>query len=150
MKKPLTCCQNRGFSMVEVTMALGLISFAMLGVLGLLPVGLSTVQQAMVQTGEAGIARQIRSDLQQISLTSLPTFASQPKYYTPQGIRVASASSTDAYFIATFSVTDPSIAGAATSFNTSAKLVKVTLKYPATAPTAAQKSKVFTLLTAGQ
>lgn len=49
----------RGFSLVEVTIALGLISFAVLSMMGLMASGLTSVRYSMDKTVEAQILRSI-------------------------------------------------------------------------------------------
>ena len=51
------------FSLVEVTLALGVASFSLLLVLGLLPVGLSTSQRAVNSTEAMLIANHVMQDL---------------------------------------------------------------------------------------
>jgi type II secretory pathway pseudopilin PulG len=46
-------CLRSAFSLVEVTLAIGIVSFALLAVVGLLPVGLKTVKNANEQAGAA-------------------------------------------------------------------------------------------------
>lgn len=55
--------QTRGFSLVEVTLALGVAAFCLVTVLGLLPVGVKTNQNASQQTMAANILSEIVSDL---------------------------------------------------------------------------------------
>lgn len=52
-----------GFTLVEVTLALGVASFCLLTVFGLVPIGLTSNQNASEQTAAAGIATAISSDL---------------------------------------------------------------------------------------
>lgn len=54
---------RRGFSLVEVTLAMGILAFSMLTVLGLMPVGLSTMRRAMDSTVETQIVRQIGGEV---------------------------------------------------------------------------------------
>lgn len=56
-------CSSAGFSLVEVVLAMGVISFAMISVIGLLPVGLSTFQRAMDQTVEGQIIQRINGEM---------------------------------------------------------------------------------------
>lgn len=49
------------FSLVEVIIALGLVTFAVTAMVGILPVGLSSINQSMNQTIEAQILRSISS-----------------------------------------------------------------------------------------
>lgn len=51
------------FSLVEVTLALGIVSFAMISVLGLLPVGLKTVRNANEQAAAANVLNAIAGSL---------------------------------------------------------------------------------------
>ena len=51
------------FSLIEVTLALGIAAFCLLTVFGLLPLGLNSTQNAAEQTTVAGIATAISADL---------------------------------------------------------------------------------------
>ena len=51
------------FSLIEVLLALGVISFAIVGIMGLFPVAMRTGQESQRETRAAHIARQIYSDL---------------------------------------------------------------------------------------
>lgn len=137
-----------GFTLVEITLAIGIVGFCLLALLGLLPVGLNTVRDSMVQVGESGIARQLRVQLEQVSPNSIAALTSATNYYTQQGVQV-SASDADfknAYYSVTFQVNDPVVAGSVTGFNTSAKTVTATLHYPQAAPAAQRQTKTFSLL----
>lgn len=57
-----------GFSLIEVSLALGIIAFAGLSIYGLLPVGLSTIQAARVDMVATRIAERTQADLQQVEL----------------------------------------------------------------------------------
>lgn len=61
---------TRGFSLVEVAMAMGIIAFAGLAVLGLLPTVMSSLQSASFETISARIASIARADLQQLNIAS--------------------------------------------------------------------------------
>ena len=52
-----------GFSLIEVTLAMGIISFSLLTILGLMPVGLNTMRQAMDSTQRAQILRRISGEV---------------------------------------------------------------------------------------
>lgn len=52
-----------GFSLVEITLALGVAAFCLIAVLGMLPVGLKTQQAGVGQTQANAIISQIVSDL---------------------------------------------------------------------------------------
>jgi Tfp pilus assembly protein PilV len=73
-----------GFSLVEVTLALGVAAFCMVTLLGLLPVGLNSNQAAIEQTVAAGIAGSIASDLRATPLaTSSNTAPLSPRFFIP-------------------------------------------------------------------
>lgn len=58
------------FTLIEVTLALGVVSFCLLAVFGLLPIGLNTNQNATEQTAAAGVATAISADLRSTPVVS--------------------------------------------------------------------------------
>ena len=71
--------QTSAFSLVEVTLALGVIGFCLIAVFGLLPVGLSSNQAAIQQTGTADILTAVSTDLH----STLKTASSSPRFNIP-------------------------------------------------------------------
>lgn len=144
-----------GFSLVEVVIALGVMSFALLPLVALLPVGLRTAQDSMDTTVIASISQQVRGHLQQIPFTSGAgsindlASTSQDLYFTMEGVKTTSGSLTSpAYYKATFSVNDSAAPGASFDQN-NARTITVKLYYPlATNPT--KPKKVFSLFVARQ
>jgi uncharacterized protein (TIGR02598 family) len=61
---------DHAFSLVEVTLALGIAAFALIAILGLLPIGISSNQTSVEQTAAAGIARAIIADMRTTPLSS--------------------------------------------------------------------------------
>ena len=59
------------FSLVEVTLALGIAGFCLLTIVGMLPVGLSSNKNSMEQSSAANLARAIAADLRTSSKTNL-------------------------------------------------------------------------------
>src|SRR5438105_1659332 len=53
----------RGFSLVEVTLALGIAAFCLIALLGLIPLGMQTNQSAVSQTAAASILSSVVADL---------------------------------------------------------------------------------------
>ncbi|HEX4085402.1 MAG TPA: hypothetical protein VHY22_10860 [Chthoniobacteraceae bacterium] len=78
-----------GFSLVEVTLALGVAGFCLVVVMGLLPLGLNSDQASIEQTLAASVASQIYSDLR---LTSKSPGSLSPRYQL--AIPAATTSST--------------------------------------------------------
>lgn len=54
---------SKGFSLIEVVMALGICSFCLIALIGLLSQGLSSNRDTVSQTEAAGIARMVQTDL---------------------------------------------------------------------------------------
>lgn len=61
--KVLLRLKSRAFSLVEIVLALGIISFAIVGIMGLFPAAMKSAQESQRETRAALIARQIFSDL---------------------------------------------------------------------------------------
>ena len=81
-----------GFSLVEITMAIGIVSFAFVAVLGLLPSGLNTFRKAMDASVSSQIFQRVINEAQQ---TDFNTLVATPlpddiayTYYDDQGNKV--------------------------------------------------------------
>jgi len=74
---------NVGFSLVEITIALGLVSFVAVSIIGLLPTGLTVMRNAMDQTVEAQIVRSISGQSQVANFTNLTSGG--PSYFDHEG-----------------------------------------------------------------
>ena len=145
--------RQRGFSLVEIVIAIGIVSFALLPTLGLLPIGLNSLRESMGQTAMANISQQIRGELQQISFNTSADFnihnlSSTNYYFTREGLKT-SASGADVYYEAALSSQDGAVAGA-TYDTASAQNVTIALCYPVGAPAAAKNRFSFSLLLAKQ
>jgi len=145
---------SRAFSLVEVTIAVGVVTCSMLVVLGLLPVGLKTMHESSTQYGTAAIAQQIVSELQLMPFTnssatnssySIASITGRQDYYTIEGAKTDSKA--DSYFTVTFSTNAPTIPGGSSTYGSSAQMVKATVVYPTQAP---QQTNVLSFLTAKQ
>lgn len=76
----MKCVPHRGeqtaFSLVEVTIALGVVSFCLVAILGLLPIGLSNNKFTIQQTAATSILSSVISDLH-----AIPSGATQSVQY---------------------------------------------------------------------
>ncbi len=91
-----------GFTLVEVTLALGIISFAFVAMFGLLPVGLNVSRQAIDTTIEAQIVQKLTSQALQTDFSQLSKLASaDPYYFSDEG---KNATQTNSLYKAGFSV----------------------------------------------
>lgn len=83
---------RHAFSLVEVVLALGVVSFAFVGIIGLLPVGLQTSRQAQETSVQSQIAQQVSNEIQLARFSDLNASvfpgASFPKYFDEQGLLV--------------------------------------------------------------
>ncbi|NJK90512.1 MAG: Verru_Chthon cassette protein B [Blastochloris sp.] len=63
--------QRRGFSLIEVTMSLGIISIGMMALVAMLPLGLKAFKSSVDMTLQAQIAQSILNQAQQIKFSNL-------------------------------------------------------------------------------
>lgn len=113
----------RGFSLIEVTIALGVVSFALIALFGLLPTGLTTFRSSIDRTVASQIAQNIISQARQTdfsSLGGLATPAGSPKRFTEDGDETTDASKT--IYIAKVEVTTSVSLPPATANSSMAKI----------------------------
>lgn len=154
--------RKAGFSLVEVVIAIGVVSFAMLAILGSLPVGIQSMQDSMQQQAKATITQQLRADLQQLPFEksadadkaefNIEALETVTWYYTTHGMKTDEK---QAFFAATFRLQPASLeseGGTAGVEYTSAtaRNVQVTLEYPMSAPPQNRKQLRLTLFSARQ
>jgi uncharacterized protein (TIGR02598 family) len=72
---------QEGFTLTEVALALGIVAFAFVPMLGLLPAGLNASRQAIDTTLEAQIVQQMTGAAVQADYSNLASLASQASYY---------------------------------------------------------------------
>lgn len=115
------------FTLVETMIATGLITFSVVSVLGVLPIGLTSLRNSMDQTIEGQIIRSVGA---QTVASSFDSLASPTNYYfDEEGQTLPDA--TGAYFLAKVTPHDPVIPqptnGASTTLNSSLKTLRVEL-----------------------
>lgn len=155
MNFPLNDGRQRGFSLVEVVIALGVIAFAIVAILGVVPTGLRTSAGAQDETRAAQLAQAVLSTLVSQAQTqfsnvqlrlddsSITTFdlAGAPKtskVYADNNGRLVESPATAVYAITI--KTDNAPAGFDTGY---ANLVTVSIGWPATAAPASQTTRNF-------
>jgi len=89
-KSLLRLSRLRGFSLVEIVLAIGIVSFAMVAILGLVPVGLNTYRDAMNFSVESAIAQRLAGDIQRTEFANQPATPSV-FYFDDQGINAIEA-----------------------------------------------------------
>lgn len=92
----------RGFSLVEVTLAVAVASLAIITLLGLLPQGLEMSRKTGLATTNSSILEQVIRDLENVQWSKLPSPSSSTSstmLFNDQGIKQASGSK-DVSFVA--------------------------------------------------
>jgi uncharacterized protein (TIGR02598 family) len=93
----------QGFSLVEVCMALGIVSFAIIAVLGMLTVGINTNKNSLENTAISIMSRQVVGSLRAQTFSDLPNIASVTTssqtqlleaYFDASGMRLQDTSTT--------------------------------------------------------
>jgi uncharacterized protein (TIGR02598 family) len=77
MKSTTRTTGHSGFSLVEVVLALGIASFCLIGLLALLPAGLSSNKDAIQKTIASGFAAEVAADLRNTPAALQSTGTSQ-------------------------------------------------------------------------
>jgi Tfp pilus assembly protein PilV len=74
---------SAGFSLVEVALALGVAAFALVAIIGLIPIGLNSNQASSEQTAAAGLSAEIIADLRVTPVEIPPVVKNSPRYQVP-------------------------------------------------------------------
>jgi len=84
---------SQAFSLIEVTLAMGLLSFCLLTVMGLIPVGLTSLRRAVEQTVVSQIAQQLNGEILLTPYSQLATkYGGQEICFDEAGGQVADLS----------------------------------------------------------
>jgi uncharacterized protein (TIGR02598 family) len=97
-----TC--RKAFTLVESVLAIGVVSFAMVSMIGLIPVGLDTFRTAMTVSVESGIANGLAVEAQRSDFATLPK-ETVFYYFDEEGIRIDDKAS--AIFVAEMTKPEP-------------------------------------------
>jgi uncharacterized protein (TIGR02598 family) len=85
--------RTAGFSLVELVMAIGIVSFAFVSLFALLPVGLTTFRHTMDTSIGSQIVQRIINEAQQTDYPTLINTTSNDRYFDDQGNEVQSIDS---------------------------------------------------------
>ena len=139
MKARSSAGQRSAFTLTEVVLAMGIVSFSVLATVGLLSVASDTNKRARDETFAAQIAANEFERLRALSVVNFPTTTYQPRYYDAASAEVQSTSANAVYkFTITITPLTPP-AAADLVFNGE-------VRYPANAPAANQNVVRFTTL----
>lgn len=120
--------QNKlsAFSLIEVTIALGIVAFALIPLVGLLPIGLNAAHDAVEKTTLSHIVRQIGSDLDKLSFAEVATFTANPLRFTWEGKPTTVLN--EAVYEVAMEPAQPSYPGASNLSNIQTQLQRVILE----------------------
>ena len=112
-------CPESGFSLIEVMMAIGIVAFAIIPVMGLLPTGLSINRQAIEATVSSQIVSRISQELAQSDFSSLPASSTGLLTYLfdNQGNLVGSGTGTSSFKFTSTIASSPNQSGAFPEFD---------------------------------
>lgn len=86
----LSLSKKQAFSLVEITLALGIISFSLVGILGLFPVAMKSAAESQRQTRAALVAQSVFADLASGSYPTNTFFATGGDFTNPSDRTVIS------------------------------------------------------------
>jgi uncharacterized protein (TIGR02598 family) len=104
--------KKKGFTLIEVVLALGIVSVALLSTMGLMAVGLTTFHGATDRTIQAQITQRVVGAVRQTDFSRLSQLNDSTFYYDDQGLEVTDASAITAkryVYSAKISVTNSTI-----------------------------------------
>jgi len=116
------------FSLVEVTLAIGILSFGLLSVIGLMPVGLNTFRQSINTSVGTQISQRLMNEKRQTDFVTLiaPANAIEYRYFSDEGDEVAV---TSAIFVTKILVANASaVPSSGNSRFTNSSLAKVEVR----------------------
>lgn len=134
-----------GFSLVEVTIALGLAAFAMVSVLGALQSGLNVLRDSLDQVSETNLIREVAALASRSSLGELSQRAGSYGYFDEQGLPVRGAA--EARFKVELAVQDALLPGQSTS-SAGARVVLVKITRQPASPGATNRMTIRPLYVA--
>lgn len=76
------------FSLVEITLAIGIVAFAFVALLGLVPVGLENFRQSLDTSVRSQIVQRLATEAQQTDFDLLPKLASVWRYFNDEGTEI--------------------------------------------------------------
>jgi len=83
--------KTSGFSLVEVTIALAVTTFALTSVLALMPIAMTTYRESRLDTIKAQAADIVHARLQEVEFSSIPEGMGFPWYLDYDGVDVGMA-----------------------------------------------------------
>jgi uncharacterized protein (TIGR02598 family) len=99
MKKANRLLSTSAFSLVEVVLALGVTSFALLSMVALIPLGLTEAREATDSTTESQIVQYARNEIEMTPFTNLSVWAGTSSYFDNQGLPTSKGAAEQIYTV---------------------------------------------------
>ena len=118
---------SHGFSLIEVTLALGIVAFAMIPIIGLVSSGMKSLRGSMDDAVRGEIVRKVVAEAGRVPYTNLSTaFNNRLFYFDDEGVQQAS-SNAQTIFVASNSIANPPVL--LTTNTDIAQLLRVTVRH---------------------
>jgi uncharacterized protein (TIGR02598 family) len=116
----------RGFSLIEVTIALGVFAFAMIPIIGLVSSGMKSLRGSMDDGVRGEIVRKVVGEAMRVPYTNLSSLNGTNFYFDDEGVQQAS-SNAQTIFVASSSIANPP--SLVTTNTNIAQLLRVTVRH---------------------
>jgi uncharacterized protein (TIGR02598 family) len=97
---------GNGFTLVEVVVAIGIFSFCIVALIGLLQVALTSVRESQVDSSLASVIGNLSANLKTIDATELSSVDGTSQYFDLAGMPLAATNGVSTYFRAKWSEVD--------------------------------------------
>jgi uncharacterized protein (TIGR02598 family) len=87
--------RSSAFSLIETVISLAVVSFALIGILGFIPVGLQNLRSAIDMSTRTRIVQSVTSAINETGFTNVPAWSTN--YYDDEGNSVAVTNSSALY-----------------------------------------------------
>jgi hypothetical protein len=115
-----------GFSLIEVTIALGVFAFAMIPIIGLVSSGMKSLRGSMDEGVRGEIVRKVVAEAGRVPYTNLWTFSGSLFYFDDEGVQQTNSNALT-IFVASNTVAPPPLL--ITTNTNIAQLLKVTVRH---------------------
>jgi len=137
------CRTGKAFTLIETVLAIGIVSFAFVGIMGLLPCGLQVFRKAMDTTLEGQMVQHLVGKISQTPYDDLAQLEGRSFWFDEAGGQVAEQNP-DALYSASVSLnTQPALPGSASYANGGLTGVTITFKRKNETATPVGASKTF-------
>jgi uncharacterized protein (TIGR02598 family) len=119
---------SAGFSLVEILIAIGIIGFAVIPIVGILSIGVSLFGETAKNTVTTQILNQVNAEVRQMGFSNLVATPAAPLYFDNEGVPTANMA--NALWKTTYTVSDATLpAPGSLGTLTNARLVTVVTDY---------------------